>query len=113
MGLAVKFNPDLASRDFSECKVGKRKTEECNPEKLEAGKAYPFLKRGRRNSRFGGELPLLETKGERRLSRLKASIRILETRHFVEDSEVWTKRRCEVVAVFTDENVYLESYARR
>ncbi len=35
MGIKVEFNPDLALRDISEYKEGRRKQEECLPEKLE------------------------------------------------------------------------------
>ena len=45
MGIKVEFNPDLALRNITEHKNGKRKIEECIPENLEVGKVYDFLKR--------------------------------------------------------------------
>lgn len=34
MGIKVEFNPDLALRDISEYKSGRRKKEECVPDPL-------------------------------------------------------------------------------
>ena len=48
MGIAVEFNPDLALRDISEFKAGRRKIEECIPEKLEVGKVHDFFKKEQR-----------------------------------------------------------------
>ncbi len=48
MGITVDFNPDLALRNIKEFKEGRRKLEECIPEKLEIGKSYNFLKKGQR-----------------------------------------------------------------
>jgi len=62
MGIQIEFNPDLALRNISEYKKGKRKREECIPEKLQKGKIYNFLKESQRNYWLEGELPLLETK---------------------------------------------------
>ena len=62
MGIHIEFNPDLALRNISEFKNGKRKIEECIPENLEVGEAYPFLKSGQRNYWILGEIPLIETK---------------------------------------------------
>jgi len=84
MGIEVEFNPELALRNISESRSGNRRPEECIPEKLEAGKVYPFLKKGQRNFWLLGEVPLIETKGHGILSRPKASIIILESTHFQE-----------------------------
>jgi len=46
MGIQVEFNPDLALRDISEYKAGRRKLEECVPEVLEEGRVHDFLKKG-------------------------------------------------------------------
>ncbi|RJQ19450.1 hypothetical protein C4580_05240 [Candidatus Woesearchaeota archaeon] len=115
MGIKVEFNPDLALRDISEFNAGNRSIEECIPELLEEGKAYPFLKRGQRNYWLEGECPLLMTKGEGQLSRPRASIIIREATHFMRDGEVWTRGFYEVIAAWgsSDETVRFESYARR
>ena len=112
MGIQVEFNPDLALRNILEFEAGNRRVEECIPENLEAGKAYEFLKSGQRNYWFGGELPLLETKGNAELSRPKASIIILEATHFNQDGKIWTKGRYKVVELFSDNKIHFESYKK-
>lgn len=112
MGIQIEFNPDLALRDISEYKRGKRKKEECIPVPLAKGKIYPFLKSGQRNYWFDGEIPLLETKGQARLSRPKASIIILEATHFKEHEKIYTKGKYKVIKIFKDSKVYFESYRR-
>jgi hypothetical protein len=90
MGIKVEFNPDLALKNISEFKKGKRKKEECIPENLKTGKVYNFLKSGQRlfwlsDSKFweNGQMPLCETSGQEKLSRPLASIKILEVTHFL------------------------------
>jgi len=112
MGIKVEFNPDLALRDISEFKKGNRKEEECIPEKIEAGKTYPFLKKEQRNYWLHGEIPLIETKGNEKLSRPKASIVILEATHFLEDGEIFTKGKYKVVEVFAEDKIYFEGLWR-
>lgn len=112
MGIKVEFNPDLALRDISEFKKGKRKEEECIPEKLEEGKIYPFLKKEQRNYWLFGEIPLLETKGNEVLSRPRASIIILEATHFLENNETYTKGKYRVIEVFNDDKIYFEGLER-
>lgn len=110
MGIAVEFNPDLALRDIAEFKDGRRKIEECVPEKLEEGNVYDFLKKGQRlyyfsDSEFwgNGQIPMMKTNGNEELSRPIASIKILETTHFMDNGEIWTRGKYKVVSVF-DEN---------
>ena len=110
MGISVEFNPDLALRDISEYKAGRRKIEECVPENLEEGKVYDFLKKGQRlyyfsDSEFwnNGQIPMMKTQGGEQLSRPIASIKILETTHFLDNGGIWTKGKYKVVSVF-DEN---------
>ena len=112
MGIQVEFNPDLALRNISEFKNGNRREEECIPENIEPGKTYSFLKEGQRNYWFGGELPLIETKGSQILSRPKASIIILEATHFKENDKVYTKGRYKVIEVFNDGKIHFDGYAR-
>ncbi len=112
MGIKVEFNPDLALRAFSEFKNGNRKAEECIPETMDSGKEYPFLKKGQRNYWFDGEIPLIETKGNESLSRPKASIKILESTHFLANGEVWTKGKYKVIEVFKDDKIHFESVFR-
>lgn len=112
MGIQVEFNPDLALRNISEFKNGKRKEEECIPENLEPGKVYSFLKKGQRNYWLHGEIPLLETKGNQQLSKPKASIILIEAVHFTQDKEVYTKGKYKVVEVFTDDKIHFEGFER-
>ena len=81
MGIHVEFNPDLALRAFG---TEDRDVKECLPEKIEEGRIYEFLKKGQRNYWLEGEIPLLETKGNQKLSRPLASITILEAMHFLD-----------------------------
>ena len=112
MGIIIEFNPDLALRNYSEFQKGRRRKEECIPRKLEVGKSYPFLKSGQRNYWLDGELPLLETKGEGKLSRPIASILIQEVTHFRKNGENYTKGKYKVTEVFKDDKIHFESYAK-
>ena len=112
MGIQVEFNPDLALRNISEFKNGNRKKEECMPENLEVGKIYPFLKEGQRNYWFGGELPLIETKGNQNLSRPKASILVLKATHFKENGKVYTKGEYKVIELFDDDKIHFDGYTK-
>jgi hypothetical protein len=112
MGIRVEFNPDLALRNISELKKGKRKIEECIPEKIEVEKIYPFLKIDQRNYWLHGEIPLLETGGNEKLSRPRASVIILEATHFLENKIMYTKGKYKVIEVFNDDEIYFESYER-
>lgn len=111
MGIQVEFNPDLALRDISEHKAGKRKFEECVPAALEEGKTYDFLKRGQRlyylsdSELWGnGQLPLMKTTGNEQLSRPIASVKILEATHFLMNGECYTKGKYKVIHVFNPED---------
>jgi hypothetical protein len=112
MGIAIEFNPDLALRNYSEHKNGKRRKEECIPEKLEVGGVYEFLKNGQRNYWLEGELPLLETKGNQELSRPKASIIILEATHFLSNGSPCTRGKYKVMQIFDpkDKNIHFEGF---
>ena len=115
MGIQVEYNPDLALRHISHFKEGKRKYAECIPEQLEAGKEYLFLKQGQRNYWLLGEIPLLQTEGEGKLSRPIASIVILESAHFLKDGKVFTRGKYLVKEVFdpADQMVKFEGFSRR
>lgn len=105
MGIQVEFNPDLALRNIKEYKEGKRKIEECVPEKLEKGKIYNFLKADQRHYCMICQSPLVETKGGGKLSKELAAVRILEVTHFFdEDGKVWTKGKYQVEDVFDPED---------
>lgn len=110
MGIKVEYNPDLALRNISEFKEGKRKVEECIPGNVETGKIYHFLKKDHRNYWFFGEVPLIETKGNEVLSRPKASIIILEATHFIENGEAYTKGKYKVTEVFNDNKIHFEGF---
>ncbi len=115
MGIKVEFNPDLALRNFEEFRKGKRKKEECIPEKIETGQVCGFLKKGQRNYWFEGEIPLVETRGMEQISRPLASILILEATHFMQGKEVWTKGKYQVMDLFDpkDGKVHFEGFGRR
>ena len=112
MSIVAEYNPDLALRNISELKLNNREQEECIPENLKEGEIYPFLKRGQRYYWLEGEIPLVETKGEGRLSRPKASIIILEATHFLENREVWTKGKYKVIEVFNDNEIHFEGFEK-
>lgn len=114
MGIQVEFNPDLALRNISEFKEGKRGVKECIPENLEAGVVYNFLKRGQRNYYLTGEIPLVETDGNQQLSRPLASIVILEATHLILNKEVYTHGKYKVIEIFDpdDLTVHFEGFAR-
>lgn len=112
MGIQVEFNPDLALRSHKEFVAGRRKAEECLPVTLEAGKSYPFLKRGQRNYWLEGEIPLLETKGDQKLSRPLASILILNATHLLIGGEPWTRGEYRIVEVFDGKKVHFDGFAR-
>ncbi len=112
MGIKVEYNPDLALRNFSHFKAGERKQEECIPENLVAGEEYEFLKKGQRLFWLEGELPFLETEGNEKLSLPVASIIILESVHFMENGEVWTRGRYKIVEVFEDDVPRFNGFAK-
>lgn len=121
MGIAVEFNPDLALRDISEFKAGRRKIQECIPENLEEGKVYDFLKKGQRlyyfsDSEFysGGQMPLCKTGGNENLSRPIASIKMIKATHFMENGECWTKGKYKIISVFdvNDSKIHFEACKR-
>jgi len=110
MGIKVEFNPDLALRDIAEYKSGKRKKDECIPEKLSVGKIYNFFKKEQRIYWFEGEISLIETttKGGA-FSEPLANVKLVEVTHFIEKGEVCTKGKYKVVKVFkTDEKVFVK-----
>jgi hypothetical protein len=107
MGIQVEFNPDLALRDIAELKAGRRKIEECIPDPLEKGKIYEFLKKGQRLYFFSddefwrkGEVSLAQAYGDGRCSRPLASIKFLEVTHFLDNGEVWSKGKYQVMDIF-------------
>jgi len=116
MGIQVEFNPDLALRNIAEYKSGKRKKEESIPRPLKKDQVYDFLKKGQRlywlsDAEFWGkgQIPLMETQGDEKLSRPLASIKILEATHFLNKGEIWTKGKYRVVEVFTDKKIHFEA----
>jgi hypothetical protein len=50
--------------------------------------------------------------GKGRLSRPIASIRILESTHFLIGEEVWTRGKCLVCSVFKDDKIHFEGYKK-
>ncbi|EKE19920.1 MAG: hypothetical protein ACD_8C00086G0011 [uncultured bacterium] len=101
MGIAVEFNPDLALRDISEFKAGRRKIEECVPENLEVGKVYEFFKKEQRIYYLLGEISLIETTTSGgSFSKARASVNILEVTHFIENGEVCTKGKYKINEIF-------------
>lgn len=111
MGIQVEFNPDLALRSWDEFIAGRRKKEECLPEKPEAKRTYYFLKQGQRNYWLEGEIPLIETNGKR-LSKPLASAVILEATHFLDSGNIWTKGRYKIVDVFDDDKPRFDGFEK-
>lgn len=121
MGINIEFNPDLALREYSEFEKGNRKKEECVPKELIKGNTYEFLKKDLRlfwltdsEEWNKGELPLVITYGNEKLSRPVASIKILEVTHFLLNSERFTKGKYRIIEVFDpkDKRIKFESYKR-
>ncbi|MDB5244373.1 MAG: hypothetical protein JWN18_243 [Parcubacteria group bacterium] len=112
MGIRVEFNPDLALRNFEEYTAGRRQMEECLPEVLEAGRVYDFLKKEQRLYWLLGELPLVETKGDQKLSLPLASVVIVEVTHTLVIGEVWTKGKYKVVEVFAGSKVHFNGFVK-
>ena len=112
MGINVEFNPDLALRHITEYQQGNRKKAECIPETLVIGEVYPFLKSGQRNYWLEGEIPLLETAGDGKLSKPKASIVILEATHQRFNNKNFTSGKYQVVEVFNDNQIHFNGFAR-
>jgi hypothetical protein len=112
MGIQVEFNPDLALRKFG---TQNRKTEECIPEKLEKEKTYKFLKEGQRNYWLFGQIPLLITEGNQKLSRPIAAITILEATHFIQDGKIFTRGNYKVNDIFdiASSKINFEGFERR
>ena len=114
MGIVVEYNPDLALRNISEFRQGRREKEECVPENLEPGQIHSFLKSDLRNYWLEGEIPLVETKGNGELSRPLASIVILESTHFLKNGKHYTRGKFKVVEAFDpkDSRVQFEGFFR-
>lgn len=112
MGIQVEFNPDLALRSYDKFTKGERSSEECIPEKIETGKTYEFLKEGQRNYWLDGELPLLVTEGDGKLSLPIASIIILEVTQFNDGGKIYTRGKYSVKEVFTDSLPHFNGYKK-
>lgn len=112
MGIQVEYNPDLALRNISEFKNGHKKIEECIPEDLKVGQIYSFLKTGQRNYWLAGEIPLLETKGQQKLSKPIASIVILEATHFMDNDQIYTKGKYKVIEIFNDDKIHFDGFTK-
>lgn len=112
MGIQVEFNPDLALRNIAEFQAGRRKAEECIPAPLAVGQVYSFLKKGQRNYWFQGEIPLVETAGEGKLSAPIASIVIQEATHIIKHGEVYTQGKYRVAEVFQDDGIHFNGFEK-
>lgn len=112
MWIKIEFNPDLALRNYQECISGNRKREECIPQEMEVGGIYPFFKKEQRLYWLYGAIPLIETRGNEKLSRPKASIQILEATHFLENGSICTRGFYKVLEIFHDESIQFECFDR-
>ena len=114
MGIKTEYNPDLALRNISEFLAGRRKKEECLPEKLRVQEIYDFLKEGQRHYWLEGEIPLLETKGDQQLSSPLASVLILEATHFLLAGKLYTKGKYQVREVFNpaDKKIHFNGFSK-
>ncbi len=104
MGIVIEFDPELALRNISEFKAGRRKKEECIPSPLKSGPEYSFLKKGQRNYWIFEEVALVETKGNQELSLPVASIVFLEVTHFLIKGEVYTKGKYKIKEIFDEKD---------
>ena len=109
MGIQTEYNPDLALRNIKEFEKG-RKKEECIPENLKE-EIYDFLKKGQRNYWLEGEIPLLETDGEK-LSMPLASIIILEATHFLDNGKIYTKGKYKIIKILKENEVYFNGFSK-
>ncbi|MEK6936189.1 MAG: hypothetical protein AABW67_05355 [Nanoarchaeota archaeon] len=77
-------------------------------------KVYKFRKEGQRNYWLEGEIPLLETQGNQKLSRPLASITIIEYTHFLKDKKPFTKGHYIIHEVYdiNDKTIHFESYKK-
>jgi len=107
MGIQIEFNPDLALRSF---KTPNRLEEECLPNKLMVGNVHRFQKDGQRVYWLDGEIPLLETKGNQKLSRPLASIVIREYTHLKVKDKTYTTGLYEIKEVYdsNDPKIHFE-----
>lgn len=114
MGIKIEFNPDLALRRYEKHLSGERLAAECVPVSLEVGQTYDFLKEGQRNYWLEGELPLLYTEGNSKLSRPIASIIILEVSHFMNEGKLYTKGKYLVKETFdmNDDKIHFDGFSR-
>ncbi len=118
MGIAVKFSPELALRDFSKVQEEDRLPEECVPENLQEGETYEFLKKGQRIYWLNedpywknGEMPLVKTEGNEKTSSPIASIKMLEVTHFIKDKEIYTKGKYKIIKLIPEGEIYFNSVA--
>jgi hypothetical protein len=81
---------------------------------LERGKTYHFLKKGQRNYWLLGEVPLVETQGDQRLSAPIASIVIIEPTHVLLNGEIYTRGTYKVIDIFDpqDKQSHFNGYLR-
>lgn len=112
MGIKVEYNPDLALRDYQHFLDKKRQEAECIPQNLTVGATYPFLKKDQRLYWLHGEIPLLQTEGNEKLSLPIASIIINEATHTLRNGEVWTSGTYTVQEIFTDDTPRFNGFAK-
>ena len=72
------------------------------------------MKKGQRNYWLQGELPLLITEGNQKLSKPVASIIILEAAHFTINNESWTKGKYKVTEIFNtkDNKIHFDGFTK-
>lgn len=104
----IDVNPALILRNMDEAHKGQRKVEECIPEQLVVGQSYPFLKKDQRIYWLKGEVPLMEKNEVGEVSRPVASIQILESTHFTENGQLYTRGLYRVTEVFSDTGIHFE-----
>ncbi len=105
MGIVVEFDPELALRNISEFKAGRRKKEECVPQPMKIGQVYNFFKKGQRNYWLYSEVALVETKGKQVLSLPMASVILLEYTHFLKNGEIFTKGKYKIKEIFKNDKI--------
>lgn len=109
MGIQVEFNPDLALRAYGT--LGRLEAE-CLPKNIEEGRTYEFLKQGQRAYWLEGEMPLVETKGEGRLSSPIAIIQITEETHFSDSERIWTRGKYHIIKLIKPGEICFNGFNR-
>lgn len=112
MGIQTEYNPDLALRSYEYIEQEGRAKDECLPQQIKVGMEYSFLKKGQRNFYLLGEIPLLTTQGNSKLSMPIASIQIIQATHFIFQNQIWTKGTYKVTELILKDQIRYNGFAK-